>query len=217
MFVHCEITCDTGQVSTNTLDGGGSQADGLLVTNSSGGTGLTISGNLISNMSGHGLEVDGDGANTLSSNTVTNSSDTDDFFGIFLNSDDNVLSASTVTGGYDNGIEVAGDTNNVHDNINVSNNGEDGIHIATGATANTINKNKTLGNQGEGLENDGTNTVLTNNTSTGNRQDCAGTGTTNPVGTAANPGAQGNTCSDGSKFNQVGPITAPVRRHRTTH
>jgi hypothetical protein len=215
MSVLCLVTCGGAQVNSNILDGAGSNNNGLLVSNN-GSDGLTISGNTITNMSGYGLEVAGTFASTLTNNTVLNSSDTDDVFGIYLNSDGNLLTGSTVTGGYDNGIEVAGDNNVVDNNLNISGNGEDGIHIAATADATSLTGNHTTNNAGEGLENDGTNTVLNTNTSSGNRQDCAGTGTTNPAGVAANPnfGGAGNVCADGSNYSQEGPIKAPIRQHR---
>jgi hypothetical protein len=215
MQVTCNTTCGGAQVNSNILDGSGDGSGGLFVTNN-GTALLTISGNTITNMSGFGLVVNGSAATILTNNTVLNSSDTDDVFGIYLNSDGNLLTGSTVTGGYDNGIEVAGDNNVVDNNLNISGNGEDGIHIAATADATSLTGNHTTNNAGEGLENDGTNTVLNTNTSSGNRQDCAGTGTTNPAGVAANPnfGGAGNVCADGSNYSQEGPIKAPIRQHR---
>jgi hypothetical protein len=206
MHVRCDTTCNGAQVNSNTLDGGSNETQGLLVT-SNGTNGLTISGNLISNMTGTGLEVDGSATTTLTNNTVLNSSDTDDLFGIFLNSDGNTLTGSTVSGGYDNGIEVAGDNNIVNNNVNVTLNGEDGIHIAGTADATSLTGNTATNNAGEGLEDDGTNTTWTNNTSSGNRQDCAGTDATFTDG-------GGNVCADGTFFTDPGSILAPDRHHK---
>jgi parallel beta-helix repeat protein len=206
MQVVCNTTCGGAQVNSNILDGTGDGSGGLFVTNN-GTAGLTISGNTITNMSGFGLEVVGSAATTLTNNTVLNSSDTDDLFGIWLNSDGNTLTGSTVSGGYDNGIEVAGDNNIVNNNLNVTLNGEDGIHIAGTADATSLTGNHTTNNAGEGLEDDGTNTTWTNNTSSGNRQDCAGTDAT-----FVNGG--GNSCADGTFFDDPGSILAPARQHK---
>jgi Right handed beta helix region len=222
--VVCDTTCGGGQVAKNVLTNNGNEADGLLVNNNSPGPGLTIKKNQVFNMSGNGIEVGGSGGNILATNVVVNSSDTDDMFGIWLHSDGNKLSASTVYGGFDNGIEVSGDGNRVYANIQIHDNGEDGIHVAASA-ANTVlgldpggvaAGNVVFSNNGEGIENDGTGTVIANNNSYDNRQDCAGTGTTSPPGTAINPAAAGNTCADGTRFNDPGPINAPVRKHRIT-
>jgi Right handed beta helix region len=207
MYVECDSDCSGTQVNLNQLDGGGNERDGLFFFDNSGGTGATISGNKITNMQGTGLEVQG-GSATLSNNAVLNSSDVDDLFGIFLNSDDNILTGSDVSGGYDNGIEVAGDNNVVASN-NSHDNGEDGIHIAATADLTEVTSNQTKNNAGEGLEDDGTNTALTSNTSSGNRQDCAGTDATFVDG-------GGNACADGTFFTDPGVITAPVRRHHRT-
>jgi hypothetical protein len=51
-------------------------------------------------------------------------------------------------------------------------------------------------NGADGIENDGTNTDLTNNTSSGNRLDCANDGTLDVV--------SGNNCADGSNFVESG-------------
>jgi hypothetical protein len=88
--------------------------------------------------------------------------------------------------------------------VTVSGNGKDGIHINASANLTSLNANTTLNNSGEGIENDGTNTTLTNNTSTGNRQDCAGTGTI-----AVNTG---NVCTDGTTFTDPGSINQPVKK-----
>jgi hypothetical protein len=158
-------------------------------------------------MTGTGLEVDGNGNNSLDLNNVQNSSDQDDLFGIYLNSNANTLTNSTVKGGYDNGIEIAGISNSVNSN-NSSKNGEDGIHVAMGSFLTSLNLNSTTKNDGEGTEDDGFLTTITNNFSSGNRQDCAGS---NAGGGSYGPG---NTCADGTTFLSAGPITAPVRKHR---
>jgi hypothetical protein len=85
-------------------------------------------------------------------------------------------------------------------------NGEDGIHIVATADSTSLDLNTTKNNAGEGTEDDGTNTTITNNTSSRNRQDCAGS---NAGGGVYGPG---NTCADGSTFFDAGVITAPVRR-----
>jgi parallel beta-helix repeat protein len=207
MFVICATDCSGSQINLNKLDGGGNEQQGLLFCPGVG-NGATISGNTVTNMQGTGIEVACAGGATVSNNTVLNSSDVDDLFGIYLNSDDNTLTGSTVSGGFDNGIEVGGDSNVVNNNIKVSNNGEDGIHVS-GANA-SLTGNTTTNNAGEGIEDDGNLTTLTNNTSSGNRQDCAGTD-------ALFVDGGGNVCADGTFFDDPGVITAPVRRHHLTH
>jgi hypothetical protein len=206
MLVQCETDCSGAQVNTNTLDGGGNEQRGLLFIDNSGSQGATISGNTITNMQGTGLEVGGNGGATVMNNTVVNSSDVDNLFGIYLNSDSNTLTGSNVYGGFDNGIEIAGAFNAANSNQS-HDNGEDGIHVASGVL-NSLNLNRTLNNAGEGTEDDAPFTTITNNTSSGNRQDCAGT---DPFGTYG----PGNTCADGTSFTDPGVITAPIRKHHT--
>jgi hypothetical protein len=207
MGVLCEVTCDGGQVVSNLLDGGGSEQQGLLVTNNGGGDGLLISTNTVTNMTGTGIEVDGNGGNTLTGNVVTGSSDVDDLYGIFLNSDGNSLTGSNVSGGVDNGIEVDGDGNILNGNKS-HDNGEDGIHIRSSATNTVLGStsgNTTNDNNGEGTEDESTGgSTIDRNSSTGNRQDCAGAGNGTYGGTVA------NLCSDGSTFADPGNILAPV-------
>jgi parallel beta-helix repeat protein len=210
MDIHCYVDCTGAVVGSNTLDGGQDEQNGLLVTNDAAtDPGLTVTNNTIMNVSGHGLVTSGD-HNYLSGNSVKNAGVSDNYFGIWLNSNDNTLTGSTVTGGFDNAIEISGNDNNVHDNVNITANDEDGIHVASG-NDNIVNANTVTANHGEGIENDGATTVISNNNSYKNRQDCAGTGTTNPGGVAASPGLGGNTCADGTDFTDVGPITVPNR------
>jgi parallel beta-helix repeat protein len=211
MDIHCYLDCSSAVVGSNKLDGGQNENNGMLITNdASTNPGLTVSNNTIMNVSGHGLVTSGDN-NYLSGNTVKNAGLSDNYFGIWLNSNNNTLTGSIVSGGFDNAIEVSGNTNNVHDNVNITANDEDGIHIASG-NDNIVNANTVTANHGEGIENDGLTTVITNNNSSKNRQDCAGTGTTNPGTTAANPALGGNTCNDGTDFTDAGPITVPTRK-----
>jgi parallel beta-helix repeat protein len=211
----CELTCDTGTVNGNKLDGGGNEADGLHVENIAASTpGLTINSNTVTNMTGIGIHLpttDG-GNNTLSGNTVQNAGDVDDTtFGIFIESNGNTLLKSNVSGSFDNGIEIAGDNNTLGDgtalNANQSHdNGEDGTHIASTADSTSMDTNNTKNNSGEGTEDDGTNSTITNNTSSGNRQDCAGT---DGSGTYDAPPAG---CADGSYFTDAGIILRPTRK-----
>jgi parallel beta-helix repeat protein len=211
MDIHCYVDCTGAVVGSNTLDGGQNENNGLLVTNDAAtDPGLTVSNNTIMNVSGHGLVTSGD-HNYLSGNSVKNAGIQDNYFGIWLNSNDNTLTGSTVTGGFDNAIEISGDDNNVNNNTNITGNDEDGIHVASG-NDNIVNANTVTANHGEGIENDGATTVISNNNSYKNRQDCAGTGTTNPGGVAATPALGGNTCADGTDFTDAGPITVPNRK-----
>jgi hypothetical protein len=209
MYVQCNTSCGSGQISNNKLTGAGDEYQGLSIDNGSGGSGFSVVGNTITDVQGHGIEVTG-GSNHLSGNKVYNAGVADGYFGIFLNSSSNTLTGSTITGGFDNAIEIAGDSNNVYSNLNLTGNGEDGIHVASGWTGNTLNGNTVKSNHGEGIENDGTSTVISSNTSSGNRQDCAGIGSTNPAGVAADPASGGNTCADHSDFTWLGPITKPT-------
>jgi Right handed beta helix region len=207
MFVQCDTDCSTAHVNLNKLDGGGNEAQGLYFCDNVGTPGATVSSNTVTNMSGTGIEIACNGGVTANLNTVLNSSDVDDLYGIFLNSDGNTLTNSNVSGGVDNGIEVDGDAN-ILDGNKSHDNGENGIYIRSSAT-NTVlggtTGNTTNDNFGEGTEDDGASTI-DRNSSTGNRQDCAGSGGGLYGATVA------NVCTDGSTFSDPGNIFAPVKK-----
>jgi len=109
---------------------------------------------------------------------------------------------NTLRGGL--GLAVTGsDGNTVEHNI-ADRNLKDGFHVEIEddenepSEGNVLDDNRAMGNQAEGIENDGVDTVLTDNTSMDNRTDCAGDGTVAMD--------SGNVCADGSTFTTPGEV-----------
>lgn len=98
---------------------------------------------------------------------------------IDLAANGSVAFRNRIDGGTRDGIRVSADDVEVGDNI-VRNCGEDGIDVDSGDAC-FIDGNVVLGCVGEGIENNGTNTTITNNVMKKNRTDLANDGTLDDV------------------------------------
>lgn len=135
--------------------------------------GAVVRGNEITQAAGTGILVDGAGAR-IESNEVSGSGGA----GILAFGAEAVVRGNEVRGSAADGIIVSGDFARVEDNASLMNQG-DGVTVLDGAGA-TIRDNVCLGNDHEGIDNSGTDTVIAGNRCLGSAlgvgPDIAGTG-----------------------------------------
>ncbi|MFA5772779.1 MAG: right-handed parallel beta-helix repeat-containing protein [Thermoplasmata archaeon] len=97
----------------------------------------TITSNTITNSSNDGIYLRYSSDNTITSNTITNSSN----YGIYLRySSDNTISSNTITDSYNKGIYLYHSSNNIVSSNTITNIGENGI-VLSHSSNNTITLN----------------------------------------------------------------------------
>lgn len=190
IYYYCSGQCELGGVTNNqALNAAG--AGGFFIGTGEGGTSLTISGNTATNNASAGFFL-AVGNSTISGNTATGNGSENDA-GFVLDGNGNLVSSNTATLNDASGIEVWGEYNLLRSNT-CNSNTDNGILIQWYRWSNTLERNSTRLNQGEGISNRGSNTNLISNTSTTNRKqgDCTNDGSLGAV--------SGNFCSDATNF-----------------
>ena len=180
-----------GTVSDVTIEGPGKVSGGVFFDVRV--TGSTISGVTVTG--GFGIDILRGGSNTVSGNTIKNSS-----FGIFLDglggTSDNTITNNTISNNSNDGIAEFSSFNNTITNNTINNNGSNGI-LADQSGSNLITNN-TINNNGSdgivalrGLAN-----TITNNTTNNNGSDGIDLATGEDGNTVSGNTAQGNTTYD---------------------
>jgi len=200
--IFCDTACSAGRVEGNFASGVNNDDDGFDIFVDGGLTGFTVAHNTAERNIGDGFRLNMSGATIYHNTAIRNGSEgSESGFEIFGNN--NMITENVALENKDDGFGICGDSNTLRKN-RAERNLEDGIHIKEAgpcgddSTGNTLDQNTARNNHAEGIENDGTATVLTSNTASGNRTDCANDGTI-----ATNTG---NTCADGSNFAVAGQI-----------
>ena len=150
-----------GTVSNNTFtNGGGSSPAGtdaaidIRVSASHAISGITISGNTITSQKGKGIYLAGQDSTykvssiKITTNTITKATS----YGIqgYSDTDTITITSNTITGSYEDGIDVKGTAYTIKKNIVTGNLG-DGIDVETSSTSHLINYNDIYDNTGYGV------------------------------------------------------------------
>lgn len=195
--------CSAGRVEGNRASGSRTSQGFVLLLNAPGtvSTGFQVRNNTAQGNIEAGFLLLINGA-IITGNTATRNGTQDREGGFRISGDGNTVENNVARENKDDGFTIRGDGNTYRSNRSEGNL-EDGFQVipdldGLGSEDNLLDGNTAQNNRGEGIENDGTLTDLTNNTSSGNRQDCAGDGTEDVV--------SGNTCADGTDFDDPGQI-----------
>lgn len=168
------IEGSTFTIQQNTLSGGGTNTVGIDVSMAAGGG--TIEKNSIADVRDGGVVVAATaGMTQVLKNTVQRCGAAGSS-AIRVAGNATIVDGNKVKDGAGDGIAISGDTVVVQNNV-VTNHAFDGIDVnSAGADGVQLVANVVTGNAAEGIENNGTNTVCTNNTSKSNRTDIASDG-----------------------------------------
>jgi hypothetical protein len=196
--ISCDLVCGAGRVEKNFTEGTNSDDDGFEIIVSSGsGAGFRVVGNTSQINAEVGISVTANEGIVQDNVTRLNGgSDSDNGVGLEVVGNDNLVSGNTSVDNSGDGFRLSGDGNTYTDNVSKRNT-IDGFHL-TGGTGSTLDSSTAAKNHGEGIENDATDSVITGNTSSGNRLDCAGD--LPPSDTT------GTVCADGSDFTAPGVV-----------
>jgi len=203
--VYCNITCFNSEVTGNQVlrggsggfafrgFGGGAQS-GLFVNSRFG---MDISGNTVENSRGYGFELYCDDC-LVTFNTARYNGSSDGFrAGFYIGGTDSTFMDNVATGNTGPGFKIGGSNHTIRFNTSMLNLLE-GYKVIGFATGNVIDQNVAERNHGEGFDNQGLLTTLSNNRSEFNRGDCVNGGTGATVGF--------NLCGDGANFTSPGQL-----------
>ncbi len=162
-------------IEQNTLVGAGINSLGITVSTAPGGG--TIEKNSVSDVRDGGIVIESTaGMTQVVKNTVQRCGNAGSA-GIRVAGNAVVVDGNKVKDGAGDGISISADTVLVQGNT-VTNQAIDGIDVnSAGADGVQLIANVVSGNAAEGIENNGTNTVCTNNVAKGNRTDITNDGT----------------------------------------
>ncbi|MBI3249534.1 MAG: right-handed parallel beta-helix repeat-containing protein [Deltaproteobacteria bacterium] len=161
------------------------------------GTSWVVEKNVARDNVSHGFLIHGSGGLIFGNKALHNGTESE--HGFFIVGDGNEISSNQAVGNDADGFRVVGNANIIANNKAVENM-SNGIHLDSGAD-NTIFRNFVTKSLGDGIRNDGTDTILTSNTSGKNRKDC----TSDLLNGASVLMESGNKCADGSIFSLTFP------------
>jgi hypothetical protein len=207
--INCSGRCSEGRVENNSTQGTNSDDEGFYINvrnsprHASKNAGFRIIGNTSSFNNDEGFNIYAS-STVIQDNIATDNGGDSYEDGIYVAGGDNTITGNKSYRNVDDGFEIYMETGYAPNTItnNVAKwNLADGFYLTYQGDGNTIDGNKAIANEGEGIENDWTNSIMTNNVSKGNRLDCAG----------ANPAAtdSGNVCADGSIFSPT-PVDGEI-------
>ncbi|MBL8766278.1 MAG: right-handed parallel beta-helix repeat-containing protein [Planctomycetes bacterium] len=164
----------TFTITQNTVSSGGVNTTGISVSTATGGG--TIEKNSISDVRDGGIVVEATAGMTQVTKNVVQRCGTTNSSGIRVAGNAVVVDGNKVKDGVGDGIAISSDSVLVQNNV-VTNNGLDGIDVdSIGADGTQLVANSVTGNGAEGIENNGVNTVCTNNVAKNNRTDVGNDG-----------------------------------------
>lgn len=162
---------DYSKILHNEVERSPDDADGMDLE----GSHLDIGYNVFVLNTDHGLDYDGNFSRIHHNRFRIHGAESNEN-ALSVRGSDNVITSNFVSGGTSAGISNrSGDRNRYEHNFS-SRNLKSGIQIASG-DSNVVKYNRTFLNQGEGINNDGTNTIIIGNSSFKNRTDICNDGT----------------------------------------
>jgi parallel beta-helix repeat protein len=194
--------CSSGRVEQNFASGVNNDDDGFDILLDNGtGAGFQVLNNTAQQNIGNGFFLQIDSAIVMGNRAHLNGAENEE--GFLISGDDNNVESNVATRSGGDGFRVHGSDNDLTLNRAVDSQ-FDGFHIATEdfdaipSDDNDLDQNVALRSLADGIENDGMNTTVTNNTSSKSRAnaDCTNDGT---ISTNT-----GNSCADGSNFGVPG-------------
>jgi len=161
MLTSTNAAFTNGTISNNTFSNGGGSSPAstdaaidITVPATNAISGITISGNTITGQKGKGIYLAGQGSSykvssvSITSNTITKPTS----YGIqgYTYTDTIAITSNTITGCYEDGIDVKGTAYTIKKNVVTGNLG-DGIDVETTSTSHLINYNDIYNNTGYGV------------------------------------------------------------------
>lgn len=193
--------CKQTVVAGNSTSDNNNDDEGFEISAFGSEGGLVIRDNRAADNNDGGFDIDVD-RSRISGNVSVRDGAEGNEPGIEIDGLRNIIVGNRAVSSGEHGIEVGGNGSQVRRNVSRRAN-VDGINLEFGTNL-VARLNEAFGNNGDGIENDGTATKLIRNVSAGNRRDCANDGTIAVK--------RRNRCKDGSNFNGPGTLDRPVRR-----
>ena len=185
--------CRDGVLAGNRVLTGGDDDETINVDVSSDLDGFVIRDNLAKGGLGDGFEISMSDGRIEGNRARFNGSEEEPGFQLFGSSNKIIGNVAFHSGG--EGFQLSNGNGNVFRGNLARGNHQDGLFISGGIGGTVLVRNEALNNLGDGIENDGNNTVVRRNVSRSNgKVDCANDGTIAE--------RQGNRCGDGSNFNE---------------
>jgi len=206
MLTSTDAAFTNGTISNNTFtNGGGSSpastdaAIDIRVSGSNAISGITVSSNTITDQKGKGIYLAGNSNASVSSVSITsNTISSATSYGIqgYTYANTITITSNTVTGSYEDGIDVKGTAYTIKKNVLTGNIG-DGIDVETTSTSHLINYNDIYNNTGYGVNvRSGVTTVNTKYNWWGSATGPTYTAATGASVDVSNPGGTGENITD---------------------